>query len=155
MEQLIAFHQEVLIVLGEMVEVDLTSIRKVFTIVIKWWLWNMNWFFILKFLESLVFSIVESLESSEEIALNLIVIFDNYDSLALEVLNLVLDDLVVLHVLNVDIVFNNAMNSFHVWETNIMVLFDVLSNEIWMFVLMILDEEANVSNCDGWCSGNR
>ena len=154
MEQFVAFHQEVLVVLSEMVKVDLTSVRKVFTIVIKWWLRNVNWFLILELLQSLVFGIIEGLESGEKVAFNLIVIFDHDNSFAFEVFDLVLDDLVVLQILNANVVFENGVNSSHIGEADGMMLFDVLSDEIWLFVLMILDEEANVSNCDGWSSSN-
>lgn len=35
-----------------------------------------------------------------------------------------------------------------------MVLFDVLGDEVWLLVLMVLNEEANVCDSYGWCSGN-
>ena len=33
-------------------------------------------------------------------------------------------------------------------------LFDILGDEIWLFVLMVLDEEANVGDSDRWSSGD-
>lgn len=65
------------------------------------------WLFIFEILKSLVFSVIKCFESSEEVALDLIVIFDNNNSFALEILDLVLDDLVVLHVLNAGVVLDN------------------------------------------------
>jgi hypothetical protein len=66
----------------------------------------------------------------------------------------VLDDLVVLHILNASVVFENCVDGPHVWETNRMVLFDVLSNEIWLLILMVLDEEANVCDSYSWSSSD-
>lgn len=155
MEQLVALLQEVLVMLGEMVEVDLAPVCEVFTIVIKRSLGHVNaWLFIFEILKSLVLGVIKCLESSEEIALYLIVIFDDDYSFALEIVDLVLDDLVVLQVLNTRVVFENCVDGLHVWETNRMLLFDVLGNEIWLFVVVVLNEEAHVCDGNSWCSSN-
>lgn len=35
-----------------------------------------------------------------------------------------------------------------------MLLFDVLGNEIWLFVVVVLNEEAHVCDGNSWCSSN-
>lgn len=83
------------------------------------------WLFIFEILKSLVLGVIESFESSEEIALHLIVIFDDDNSFALKIFDLVLDDLVVLHILDAGVLLENGVDSLHVWETNRMLLFDI------------------------------
>lgn len=116
---------------------------------------HLVWLFIFEILKSLVFCVIKCFESSEEIALYLIMIFDNNYSFTLEIFNLVLDDLVVLHILNASVAFENCVDSLHIWETNRMMLFNVLGNEIRLFILMILNEEANICDSYSWCSSNR
>lgn len=111
--------EEVWVVLSQKIKVDFASIGKMFSVVVKlWWFGNVNaWLLIFEFLKSLMFCIIESFESGEEITLYLIMILNDHNSLTLEILDLMLDNLVVLHILDTDIIFDNSVDSFHIWET--------------------------------------
>jgi len=116
---------------------------------------HLVWLFIFEILKSLVFCVIKCFESSEEIALYLIMIFDNNYSFTLEIFNLVLDDLVVLHILNASVAFENCVDSLHIWETYRMMIFNVLGDEIRLLIFMILNEETNICDSYSWRSSNR
>ena len=87
--------------------------------------------------------------------LDLFMIFVNNYSFMLEIINLVLDDPFVLHILKVCVAFKNCVDSLHIWETYRMMIFNVLGDEIRLLIFMILNEEANICDSYSWRSSNR